>query len=218
MRPKLLLFDLDDTLYPPTSGLWDEIGTRIDEYIYNHLSLPREEIPAFRNDLYHRYGTTLRGLQVLHHIDPLEYLKFVHDVPLEQYLQPDPALKAALQKIPIPKWIFTNADINHAQRVTELLGIGECFERIIDILDVTPYCKPMPEAYQKALAIMQIENPAEVTLFEDTSRNIQTARDLGFYTVQVGGSSNHVAHDHIPTLRDIDQLFTPDFSLRDRGS
>lgn len=215
MRPKLLLFDLDDTLYPPASGLWDEIGRRIDEFIYEHLKLPWEEIPAFRSALYHQYGTTLRGLQTLYHIDPHEYLDFVHAVPLENYLRPDPDLRTALEVIPIPKWIFTNADHSHARRVTNLLGVAECFSRIVDILDVAPYCKPMPEAYLKALEIMQIQDASQVTLFEDTHKNIVTARELGFHTVQVGGSPDGAAHAHIRTLREIGQLFKPDYSLRE---
>lgn len=217
MRPKLLLFDLDDTLYPPTTGLWDEIGNRIDEFIFERLNMPREEISTFRNELYLKYGTTLRGLQILHNIDPHQYLDFVHQVPLEQYLQADPALRGALKQIPIPKWIFTNADRQHARRVTSLLGVEDCFDQVVDILDVAPYCKPMPEAYLKALEIMNIRDASKVILFEDTRKNILAARELGFYTVQVGGSLDHAAHDHIPSLREIQRLFEADFSLRASG-
>lgn len=214
MRPELLLFDLDDTLYPPTTGLWEEIGARIDDFIFETLNMPREEIKPFRTNLYQQYGTTLRGLQILHNIDPHAYLDFVHDVPLEQYLQPNQALRDALQKIPIKKWIFTNADIKHAQRVTRLLGIGDCFNRIVDVLDVAPYCKPMPEAFQKVLEMTDFQNAQQVALFEDTRKNILTARELGFYTIQVGGALNHAAHDYISSLLEIHRLFKPDFSLR----
>ncbi len=214
MRPKILLFDLDDTLYPPSTGLWDEIGNRIDTFIFEHLSMPWNEIPTFRRDLYNEYGTTMRGLQILHNIDPHQYLEFVHNVPLERYLQPDPDLRTILNEIPIPKWIFTNADRNHARRVTSLLGVEDCFDRVVDILDVSPYCKPMPEAFLRALEIMNISKARDVALFEDTRKNILAARELGFYTIQVGGSQDQVAHDHIPSLREIQCVFRADFSLR----
>ncbi len=217
VRPKFLLFDLDDTLYPPASGLWDEIGRRIDEFIYEQLKMPREKIPDFRSALYQRYGTTLRGLQVLYDIDPLKYLEFVHAVPLERYLQPDPGLRSALEAIPIPKWIFTNADHKHAQRVIGLLGVGDCFKGIVDILDVAPFCKPMPEAYLKLMELIQIQDASQVILFEDSRKNILTARDLGFFTVQVGGSPDGAAHDHIRTLHEIQKLFTADYSLREKA-
>lgn len=218
MRADTLLFDLDDTIYPPTTGLWDLIGTRIDEFIYRQLGMPREQIPALRRDLYLKYGTTLRGLQILFDIDPHEYLNFVHDVPLHEYLRPDPALRVQLQRLPIPKWIFTNADTRHARRVTGILGISDCFDRIVDIIDVMPYCKPMPEAFHKVLEIMGVQDASQVVLFEDTRKNIITARELGFYTVQVGGSPDHVAHDQISSLQEIHRLFEPDFSLRKRFS
>lgn len=214
MRVELLLFDLDDTLYPPTTGLWDEIGKRIDDFIYDEIEMPKEEIPAFREALFNKYGTTLRGLQILFNIDPHKYLDFVHRVNLENYLRPNPILRDQLQNLPIRKWIFTNADIKHAQRVTGLLGISECFERVVDILDVAPYCKPMPEAYLKALKITGFEDPHQIALFEDSPRNIRAARDLGFYTVQVGGSPDHIANDQISSLQDFHLLFEPDFSLR----
>ena len=32
-----LFFDLDDTLYPPTSGLWDAIGERIETFMREYV-------------------------------------------------------------------------------------------------------------------------------------------------------------------------------------
>ncbi len=218
MRPEILLFDLDDTLYPPTTGLWDEIGKRIDCFIFEQLRLPKEEIPNLRKDLYNRFGTTMRGLQILYNIDPHLYLNYVHAVPIEQFLQPNPVLGEVLRQIPIRKIIFTNADTKHAQRVTNFLGIGDCFEGVVDILAVAPYCKPMPEAYHKMLGILEMKDPSRVALFEDTHKNILTARELGFYTIQVGKSPDHSADDHISSLEEIRQLFRVDYSLRETGS
>jgi len=214
MRPDLLLFDVDDTLYPPSTGLWDAIGMRIDRFIFEQLKLPEEEIPPMRRDLYNRFGTTMRGLQVLYQIDPHLYLDYVHAVPLDQFLQPNPELSGLLRQIPIPKIIFTNADTKHAQRVVDFLGIGDCFDHVVDILAVAPYCKPMPEAYQKMMDILKIADPSRVALFEDTHKNILTASELGFYTVQVGKSPDSAADDYLPSMQEFQELFLPDFSLR----
>ncbi len=218
MRPEILLFDLDDTLYPPTTGLWDEIGKRIDDFIFEQLRMPKEEIPHLRTDLYNRFGTTMRGLQILYNIDPHLYLDYVHAVPIEQFLQPNPGLGKLLRHIPIRKIIFTNADTKHAQRVIDFLGIGDCFECVVDILAVAPYCKPMPEAYHKMLEILEIQDPGRVALFEDTRKNILTARELGFYTIQVGKSPDHSANDHIPSLEEIQLLFREDYLLRETAT
>ncbi|MCX8025711.1 MAG: hypothetical protein N3A60_10960, partial [Thermanaerothrix sp.] len=117
MKPRILIFDLDDTLYPASSGVWEAIGERIDLFIHQKLGLSHEEVEPFRKNLFRTFGTTLRGLYLQYHIDPAEYLAFVHDIPLERYLQPNPALRTLLKVLPYPKVIFTNADKNHANRV-----------------------------------------------------------------------------------------------------
>ncbi len=71
--------------------------------------------------------------------------------PLSRYLHPDPELRAAIQAIPARKFIFTNADANHAKRVLEAVGLQGLFDGIIDVHAIAPYCKPMPEAFELAL-------------------------------------------------------------------
>jgi FMN phosphatase YigB (HAD superfamily) len=44
MRFKNLFFDLDDTLYPASSGLWDAIRERMNVYMRKFIDLPMEEI------------------------------------------------------------------------------------------------------------------------------------------------------------------------------
>lgn len=46
----------------------------------------------------------------------------------ETLLQPDPALRALLASIPVPKYILTNADAVHTQRCLARLGIADCFQ------------------------------------------------------------------------------------------
>ncbi len=219
MKPELLIFDLDDTLYPPQSRVWDEIGDRINQFIHERLNLPLNEVARLRDDLYLQYGTTLRGLELLYGIDARDYLDYVHDLPMQHYLDPHPALRLSLLGIPIRKAIFTNGDRAHAQRVTSALGLADCFDQIIDILDVSPYCKPMPEAFQMALQKLGATNPARCVLFEDSPRNIQTARSLGLYTILVGtNGAQPVAHDHIHTIGSLPDLFDVNFCLRSPGS
>lgn len=100
MRFDSLYFDLDDTLYPPSSGLWDAIRDRMNEYMQGFIDLPIPEIAKIRQSYLEKYGTTLRGLQAHYEIDTDEYLTFVHDLPLERYIQPDPNLRNLLLSFP----------------------------------------------------------------------------------------------------------------------
>ena len=153
MQYTTLLIDLDETVYPSSSGVWDAISERMEQYMHDRLGIDWAEIPGMRRSLYMQYGTTLRGLELTYHVDQLEYLEYVHAVPLDRLIDPDPDLRAALLRIPARKLIFTNADRNHARRVIERMDLDGCFDGVIDILDIAPYCKPMPESFAIALKI-----------------------------------------------------------------
>lgn len=95
-----LFIDLDDTLYPADSGVWQDIRNRIDLYMRDVLGIPAAEVNALRQDLFARYGTTLRGLEASMQVDTADYLRFVHDVPLSRYLTPNPELRQILSGYP----------------------------------------------------------------------------------------------------------------------
>jgi len=204
MRFSTLLFDLDDTLYPPTSGLWDAIRERMNDYMTELIGLPRNEIVALRQKYLETYGTTLRGLQHYYDVDTDEYLAFVHDLPLEKFIKPDPDLRTMLLSLPQHRWIFTNADANHACRVLTILGVSDCFDGIIDIHAIDFACKPEIIAYQRALAITGEIDPNHCIIFDDSVRNLSPARQLGFYTVLVGKNGPEPVVDQaISSLHDL---------------
>jgi putative hydrolase of the HAD superfamily len=206
MRFKSLYFDLDDTLYPSNTGLWDAIRSRMNTYMQRIIDKPVDEIAMIRQGYLERYGTTLRGLQANYAIDAEEYLAFVHDLPLEDFIRPDPGLRTLLVSLPQKRWIFTNADYNHAGRVLKILGLDGCFDGIIDILAVDFACKPDTLAYQRALAITGDTDAAECAIFDDAVRNLAPARDLGFYTVLVGKNGAEPDVDRvIPSLHELTQ-------------
>ena len=183
-----LFFDLDGTLYPNDNGLWEIIGSRMNQFMVERIGIPEDSVSNLRSEYFLKYGTTLRGLQIHHQVNADEYLKFVHDLPLEDYLQPQPALRELLQRLPPNRWIFTNADKDHAYRVISTLGLLDCFEGIIDIRTIDFICKPNPEAYQKAIAIAGSPNEKKCIMIDDSTRNLITAKEKGLTTVLVGES------------------------------
>jgi putative hydrolase of the HAD superfamily len=181
-----LFFDLDDTLYPATNGLWETLRNRIELYMVEIMKLPPEIVPDLRKELFLKHGTTLRGLSQEYHINEQDFLDFVHDVPLTKYLQPDPNLRKTLELYPQKKVIFTNADTNHANRVIFTLGLEGLFDQIIDVRDIHPYCKPQIEAFQQALIIAHVNNPQECVMIDDAPRNLLAAKEVGLFTIQIG--------------------------------
>ncbi len=154
----------------------------------------------------------------MYQIDAEEYLHFVHDVPLGDYLTPDPALKEILQAYPQRKVIFTNADGSHARRVLAALDLVGCFERIIDVHVLQPYCKPMPEAFQAAFDLLQVD-PGQCVLVDDTLSNLVTAKSFGMRTVWITQKPPDPAADHrIAALKELPSVLSPGSNGKKQGA
>ena len=181
---KYLFFDLDETLYPSRSGLMAGMGKLMSRYMEERLGMPPTEVASLRKHYYHTYGTTMRGLQLHHGTDPEDYLAYVHDLPLEDYIGPNDKLDKVLAEIETEKAIFTNATEDHARRVLAILGIERHFNCIIDVRATGYIAKPDPVAYQRALAISGAEGN-ECLLVDDRVPNLAPAKELGMITVLV---------------------------------
>jgi pyrimidine 5'-nucleotidase len=181
-----LFFDLDDTLYPASCGLWRDIRARIGVYMRERLDIPAEQVEPLRRHYYETYGTALRGLEREYPVDKADFLAFVHDLPLDDYLAPDPGLRSVLSALPARKFIFTNADSVHAERVLRVLGLDGCFEGVIDVLAVSPHCKPMPESIEIALRLAGNPDPRRCAILDDLPRTTRAARQAGIFSILVG--------------------------------
>jgi putative hydrolase of the HAD superfamily len=192
---EVVLFDVDETLYPRNAGLMQAIGRRIQVYMEERLGMSRELVDYLRPEYVKRYGTSLRGLQINHHIDSEDYLTFVHDVPLCEYIGPNPSLETMLRNLPVRKVIFTNGSAEHALSVTRILGVDAYFERIMDVRTFDFVCKPHSEVYQRAIDLLRIA-PNRCLLVDDNVRNLRPGKQLGMLTVMVG--------DHVPEAEIVD--------------
>ncbi len=197
---KYILFDLDETLYPTTNGLMQLIGDRMREYIVGKYGMSRDEAHTLQKRYWNEYGTTLRGLYVERHIDPAEYLQFVHNVPLRDFVAPDPKLRAVLERIPQEKVILTNADAPHARRILDILGISDLFTRVFDVVCFDYQCKPAPIVYESLLKMLPARGE-ECVLVDDLARNMPPARALGIHTILLGNQGE--ADAHIETIYEV---------------
>jgi putative hydrolase of the HAD superfamily len=123
-------------------------------------------------------------------------------VPLD-CLVPDPALAAALRRLPGRRLIFTNSDDVHTERVLEALGLAGLFEDIFHIGSAAFAPKPSPAAFESIVRAHDIA-PATTAFFEDSERNLEPAAALGMTTVLVGAhaqaSTAPFVHYRAPTL------------------
>ena len=177
------VFDLDNTLYPHHVNLWQQVDARIGEFVSDWLKITRDEARVIQKDYYRRYGTTMRGMMTEHGVRADDYLAYVHKID-HSPLQPNPAMGAAIARLPGRKLILTNGSTDHAGAVLERLGIGEHFEAVFDIIAAELEPKPAPQTYQKFLRDHGV-NPKASAMFEDLSRNLVVPHDLGMTTVLV---------------------------------
>jgi putative hydrolase of the HAD superfamily len=188
VRFTTIFFDLDDTLYPASSGLWPTLKERMSRYMIERLGIAPDAVPRLREAYFRKYGTTLRGLEANHAIDVQDYLAFVHDVPLADYIHPDPIQQTVLAGLPTRKLIFTNADANHAHRVLRALEIESLFQDIIDINRMAPHCKPSPQAFSVAMRAAGESNAAACVLIDDMPHTTRAARRAGMHALLFGAA------------------------------
>ena len=197
----VLLFDLDNTLYPPERELFSLIDVRINRFMTEQVGIPADRVDGMRRDYWQAYGVTLQGLIRHHGVDPEAYLHYVHDVDVSAQLFPDPELREMLAALPQRKAVFTNGSTCHAGRVLAALGIADQFECVYDIRVANYLPKPFPEPYHAVLAAIGV--PAErCTMIEDSRDNLRTAKNLGMTTVLVGnGATPSFVDLHLPDVR-----------------
>jgi len=177
------VFDLDNTLYPHHLNLWQQVDERIRDYIVDFLKVSRDEAFRLQKDYYRRYGTTMRGLMEEHGLVPDQFLEMVHQID-HSPLTPNPALGAAIARLPGRKLILTNGTREHADAVLRRLEIGHHFDGVFDIKAAELEPKPRPQVYDRFLARHGVD-PAKAAIFEDLARNLEVPHALGMTTVLV---------------------------------
>ncbi|KAK9157276.1 hypothetical protein Scep_003850 [Stephania cephalantha] len=226
-----LLFDMDDTLYPMSSGINLACRMNIEEYMLRYLKMEESQVPRMCLELYKEYGTTMAGLKALgYEFDNDQFHAYVHGRLPYDNLKPDPTLKNLLLSMPQRRIIFTNADKAHSTQVLKRLGLEDCFQGIICFETLNSslerneiyknmnkklplsenyaddpdrgtefahcnqsgchsriLCKPSLKAIEAAIQIANAD-PMKTIFFDDSARNIASAKIAGLRTVVVGST------------------------------
>jgi len=174
------IFDLDNTLYPASCRLFDQVQQRMNEYIRDRFGLDAEEAAELRRTYFREHGTTLRGLMTVDYIDPHDFLAFVHEIDLS-CVPPDPDLVVAMNRLRGRKIIHTNGSVRHAERLLDHLGLTDSFSGIIDIAAAEFDPKPSRAGYDLLLRRHEVD-PRRALMVEDIARNLAPAAELGMTT------------------------------------
>ena len=189
------VFDLDNTLYPASCSLFPQIDVRMRQFIAQALQLGLDEAYVLQKRYYHHYGTTLRGLMLVHGLEPEAFLTYVHDIDCS-VLPPSPRLAGAIARLPGRRIVFTNGSERHAANVLDQLQLSHLFDGIFDIRAAGYIPKPAAETYLTMVRRHGIDS-RRAAMFEDIARNLAPAAAIGMTTVWVRtpGHSQHGPED-----------------------
>ena len=188
------VFDLDNTLYPVSARLFDQINVRMTAWVMNELGVDRERADYLRDHYWRSYGTTLAGLMDEHGVDPGPYLSHVHEIDFT-VLDTDPDLRAAITDLPGRKIIFTNGTAPYAEQVIEARGLTGLFDAIYGVEHANFRPKPERVAFEKVFTTDGV-TPETAAMFEDDERNLQVPHEMGMKCTLVGPEPHNAPHIH----------------------
>ena len=202
---RYVLFDLDNTLYPASLGLDEEMSRRIREFTAAYLGVPEQEAMRRRKERMAAYGTTLEWLMAEEGLsDVEEYYAAIHPEGEEDALRPDPELRAFIQGLPVPAAVLTNSPMEHALRVLKKLDLEGLFTHIFDIRWNGLKGKPSEEAFRNALSVLGLP-PEEVLFVDDLPSYVQGFTRIGGAGVLLDETDCHAGYD-LPRIRTIPEL------------
>lgn len=188
---RYLLFDLDNTLYPSSTRMENDILRRMGEFAGAWLGTSPRKAMALRREGAFAYGTTLEWLMAEHGFtDPEAFFAAVHPAGEEYCIEPDPLLGPLLDSMPLPKAIFTNSPREHAERVVAKLGVEDRFEAIYDIRFCDLHGKPKAEAFRRVCEACGFA-PEEMLFIDDLPRYVEGFVALGGRGVLVDELDRH---------------------------
>ncbi|ORD95461.1 hypothetical protein A0H76_789 [Hepatospora eriocheir] len=176
---RVLVFDIDNTLYK-SKGINNNIE-RFTSWLKKRTS-PE----GFKQYLKGRsnMGSFNLTLNVLN-IDQQEFIDFtdekIKNIP--KYSK-DNDLIFILSKIRHPKYAFTNARKEFAQKILRDLGIEKYFKAVfhpnIPSKRKPILFKPMKDSFKFVQKFLRIKNPKLITFYDDKEKNIKIAKMLGW--------------------------------------
>ena len=182
-RKNFWIFDLDNTLYPASTKIFNMIDQRMKSFISKKLNISLEEALIIQKDFYKNYGTTLSGLMKFYNVDPDQFLDYVHNIDFSKIKRSE-KLRQSINRLQGKKILYTNGDMKYAKKVLKAIGIDKSIPNIFDIKKANFIPKPELISYKKMIKEFEID-PEKAVFFEDIEKNLEPAYKLGITTVHI---------------------------------
>ncbi|MDD7970414.1 pyrimidine 5'-nucleotidase [Roseinatronobacter alkalisoli] len=188
------VFDLDNTLYPPEIRLFDQIEQRMTDFVMRELKVDHAIANKLRHDYWATYGTTLAGLMRCHDIDPVPYLKAVHDIDFS-VIPPDHDLRDRIADLPGRRIVYTNGSRDYALQVLNARGMAGIFDAVYGVEHAGYRPKPEHAAFAQVFEQDGLDS-RHAAMFEDDPRNLAAPFEMGMRTVHVAPARHDAPFIH----------------------
>lgn len=184
MQNKVLIFDLDATLYDVGDKIEQLCDAKVVRYFADKLKISLEQSEKLISEVRSRYAYDVEALEHDFPFSKFEFMEDVCDVDVS-VLQPDPKLNELLKSLPQPKYILTDSIRRHVHDTLKAIQVDEnLFSGVFDAHDMKYTFKYNPESFKLFLQKYNL-NAKDCVLFEDSVTNLKTAKKLGFTTVLI---------------------------------
>ena len=181
------IFDLDNCLYPASTGLFELIDERMGAYIQRLLDCDPIEARRVQKAHFHAHGTTLAGLMAEHHIDPHHFLDDVHAIALDV---------CGTTAVPLAGPVAGPKFVSHGDAPTPAEYRSDRRRRPVRRF-ARIHSSELSQAHPHGYALLCERfgiDPAQAVLVEDMAANLQPAKALGMTTVWVDNGSERGNH------------------------
>ena len=195
-----LIFDLDDTLYPPGAFLsHSAFLCYVNEAVTDITGWPVAEVAAI-TEKYDARTIDVIGCWEREHNIAIAQIEDYIDKQDISHVPTCSQTQAFLRAWQGRSVIFTNTRLGHAERFLEHLGLTDSIAHICTNCQRGRRFKPDVDIYHELVARLD-EKPENCIMFEDRHRNLQPAYDMGMGTVLIHPEKD--AQEHV-------QLWYPD--------
>jgi pyrimidine 5'-nucleotidase len=215
MKNKVIVWDLDNTLYRETPEFHDLMDYITAEAVIEdlHLPLKMEEAKAMVTESYRTYRDGGEIFVRKYGVSPKEIFEAYHKRK-EQHLAPIVPYEGLLEKLKslqCPQYIFSTSSHDACEAILKHLGLLEFFaEHFYSVEDFDAYKKnETADVYIKFCTKINIE-PQNCLFVDDSYSNLEYAKKAGMQTIRLcHGKPNDMATEYIDYAADnIDECLT----------
>lgn len=184
MQNKVLVFDLDATLYYAGDKIEELCDAKVIRYFAGKLNISLKQSEDLVKDVRSRYIYDIEALEHDFPFSKFEFMEDICDVDVS-ILPPDTELNELLKHLPQPKYILTDSIRRHVSDTLKAIHVDEnLFAGVFDAHDMNYTFKHNPESFEMFLQKYNLK-AGDCILFEDSANNLKIAKSLGFKTVLI---------------------------------